>query len=42
MDHPIFTASVLAAGLLLTVVAQWRGWRPSLRTALVVGIGLQA
>lgn len=41
MDHPIFTASVLAAGLLLTVVAQWRGWRPSLRTALVVGIGLR-
>lgn len=41
MDHPIFTASVLLAGLLLAAVAHWRGWRPSLRAALVVGIGLR-
>ncbi|GAA2117530.1 glycosyltransferase 87 family protein [Actinomadura alba] len=41
MDQPIFTASLLAAGSVLAVVAQWRGWRPSLRTALAVGIGLR-
>jgi hypothetical protein len=41
MDHPIFTAFVLFAGLVLAVVAQWRGWRPSLRIALVIGIGLR-
>jgi hypothetical protein len=41
MDHPIFTTSVLVAGLLLSVVALWRGWRPSLRAALVVGIALR-
>jgi hypothetical protein len=41
MDHPIFTASVLVIGLCLAVVAQWRGWRPTLPTALAVGIGLR-
>ncbi|WP_433182959.1 glycosyltransferase 87 family protein [Actinoallomurus sp. CA-150999] len=41
MDHPEFTAFVLVAGLLLAAAAQWRDWRPSLRTALGVGIGLR-
>jgi hypothetical protein len=41
MDHPEFTAFVLVAGLIAAAVAQWRGWRPSLRTALAVGIGLR-
>ncbi len=41
MDHPYFTAFVLVAGLITSVVAQWRGWRPSLRVALAVGIGLR-
>jgi hypothetical protein len=41
MDHPIITASVLVAGLILSALALWRGWRPSLRTALAVGIALR-
>ncbi len=41
MDHPIFTASVLIAGLVLSAIAYWRGWRPSLRVALAVGVGLR-
>jgi hypothetical protein len=41
MDHPYFTAFVLVAGLITALVAQWRGWRPSLRVALAVGIGLR-
>jgi hypothetical protein len=41
MDHPYFTAFILVAGLIMAVVAQWRGWRPSLRTTLAVGIGLR-
>lgn len=32
---------MLATGTALFVVAQWRGWRPSLRTALAVGIALR-
>jgi hypothetical protein len=41
MDHPYFTAFILVAGLIMAVIAQWRGWRPSLRTALVVGVVLR-
>ncbi|HEY7483709.1 MAG TPA: glycosyltransferase 87 family protein [Streptosporangiaceae bacterium] len=41
MDHPIFTTSVLVVGLALAVVAQWRGWRPSLRVSLAVGIAFR-
>jgi hypothetical protein len=41
MDHPVFTAFVLVAGMIVAVVAQWRGWRPSLRVALAVGVGLR-
>jgi hypothetical protein len=41
MDHPEFTAFILVAGLITAGLAQWRGWRPSLRTALAVGIGLR-
>jgi hypothetical protein len=41
MDHPYFTAFVLVAGLTMAVLAQWRGWRPSLRTTLSVGLGLR-
>src|SRR3569833_217701 len=37
MDHPYFTAFILVAGLIMAVLAQWRGWRPSLATALAVG-----
>lgn len=41
MDHPIITTFVLVSGLLLAVVAQRKGWRPSLWTALAVGIGFR-
>jgi glycosyl transferase family 87 len=41
MDHPVFVAFILVAGLIMAVLAQWRGWRPSLRTSLAVGIGLR-
>ena len=41
MDHPYLTALILVAGLIVGVLAQWRGWRPSLRTTLAVGIGLR-
>jgi hypothetical protein len=41
MDHPLITASVLLVGFLLSVLALWRGWRPSLRTALGTGIALR-
>jgi hypothetical protein len=41
MDHPYFTAFILVAGLIMAVLAQWRGWRPSLATTLAVGIGLR-
>ncbi len=41
MDHPIFTTSVLVTGFSLAVVGQWRGWRPSLRVSLAVGLGLR-
>jgi hypothetical protein len=41
MDHPYFTAFILVAGLIMAAVAHWRGWRPSLWTALGVGVGLR-
>jgi hypothetical protein len=41
MDHPVFVAFILVAGLIMAVLAQWRGWRPSLWTALAVGVGLR-
>jgi hypothetical protein len=41
MDHPELTAFILVAGLIASVLALWRGWRPSLWTALSVGIGLR-
>lgn len=42
MSNAIFTAAVLIAGLLAASVAHRRGKRPTLRTALIVGIGLRA
>lgn len=41
MDHPEITAFILVAGLITAVLAQWRGWRPSLWTTFGVGIGLR-
>lgn len=41
MDHPYFTAFILVAGLIMAVLAQWRGWRPSLWTTLGTGIALR-
>lgn len=41
MDHPFLTTFVLVGAFALALIAQWRGWRPSLRVALAVGIGLR-
>jgi hypothetical protein len=41
MDHPLFTTFVLLTGVALAVLAHLRGWRPSLRISLSVGIGLR-
>ncbi|GAA3427148.1 hypothetical protein GCM10018953_43310 [Streptosporangium nondiastaticum] len=38
MDYAIQTGFVLAAGVVLALVAQWRHWRPSLTMAIAVGI----
>lgn len=41
MDYAILTGVVLVVGVVLAVVAQWRGWRPGLPVALAVGIGFR-
>jgi hypothetical protein len=41
MDHPVITTIVLVGAFALALIAQWRGWRPSLRVALMVGVGLR-
>jgi hypothetical protein len=41
MDHPLITTFLLVGAFALALVAQWRGWRPSLGVALLVGIGLR-
>jgi hypothetical protein len=41
MDHPVYTAFILVAALLVAALAHWRGWRPSWWTALAVGVGLR-
>lgn len=41
MDHPLFVTFVLVVGLALAVIAQRRGWSPSLRTSLAVGVAFR-
>jgi hypothetical protein len=41
MDHPFLTTIILVGAFALALIAQWRAWRPSLRVALTVGIGLR-
>ncbi|GAA3114697.1 hypothetical protein GCM10010466_02160 [Planomonospora alba] len=41
MDNAILTGIVLVTGVVLALVAQWRGWRPSLPVILAVGIGVR-
>ncbi|GAA2860798.1 hypothetical protein GCM10010517_19460 [Streptosporangium fragile] len=38
MDYAILTGIVLVTGVVLALVAQWRGWRPSLLTVMAVGV----
>ncbi|GGS88771.1 hypothetical protein GCM10010156_54010 [Planobispora rosea] len=38
MDYAIPTGIILVTGVVLALAAQWKGWRPSLLTALIVGI----
>ncbi|MDH2430144.1 hypothetical protein [Sphaerisporangium sp. TRM90804] len=41
MDYAILTGCVLVTGVVLAVLAQWKGWKPSLAVALAVGIGFR-
>lgn len=41
MEHPVLAGLVLALGFAAAVYAQRRGLEPSLRTSLIVGIGLR-
>ncbi|MEV5330138.1 hypothetical protein AB0K67_39000 [Nonomuraea sp. NPDC052634] len=41
MDYAALTGIVLAAGVILALVAQWRGWRPPLWVSLTVGIAVR-
>ncbi|MBG0828637.1 hypothetical protein HS041_12745 [Planomonospora sp. ID67723] len=38
MDYAIPTGIILVTGVVLALVAQWRGWRPSLPVVLAVGV----
>ncbi|MEU3169980.1 hypothetical protein [Streptosporangium sp. NPDC006930] len=41
MDYAILTGFVLVTGVVLALVAQWKGWRPSLLVVLGVGIAFR-
>ncbi|WP_084964698.1 hypothetical protein [Thermoactinospora rubra] len=42
MDYAVLTGIVLVGGVALALVAQWRDWRPSLTTAVLVGLAVRA
>ena len=41
MDYAIPTGIILVTGVVLAIVAQWKGWRPSLAVILGVGIAFR-
>ncbi|MFC6085553.1 hypothetical protein [Sphaerisporangium aureirubrum] len=41
MDNAILTGALLVTGVVLALLAQWKGWKPSLTVALAVGIGFR-
>ncbi|SDL64984.1 hypothetical protein SAMN05421874_1268 [Nonomuraea maritima] len=41
MDYALLTGTVLVAGLVLAIVAQWRDWRPPLIVAVLVGVAVR-
>ncbi|MGW4643751.1 hypothetical protein ACWEN6_34890 [Sphaerisporangium sp. NPDC004334] len=41
MDNAILTGCVLVSGVVLAIVAQWKGWRPSPAVTLAVGVGVR-
>ncbi|TQS28638.1 hypothetical protein [Microbispora sp. KK1-11] len=41
MEYAIPTSIVLVAGVVLALVAQWKGWRPSLAVTLTLGIAVR-
>ncbi|GGM84703.1 hypothetical protein GCM10010106_34340 [Thermopolyspora flexuosa] len=41
MDYAIPTGIILVTGVVLAIVAQWKGWRPSLPVILAVGIAFR-
>jgi hypothetical protein len=41
MDNAILTGFLLVTGVVLALLAQWKGWKPSLAVALAVGIGFR-
>jgi hypothetical protein len=41
MDYAIPTGIVLVTGVVLALVAQWKGWKPSLAVTLTIGVGFR-
>jgi hypothetical protein len=41
MDYAIPTGIVLVTGVVLALVAQWKGWKPSLAVTLAIGVGFR-
>ncbi|MEO3814196.1 hypothetical protein ABGB17_34800 [Sphaerisporangium sp. B11E5] len=41
MDNAILTGCLLVTGVVLALLAQWKGWKPSFAVTLAVGIGFR-
>ncbi|SEM14174.1 hypothetical protein [Nonomuraea pusilla] len=41
MEYAVLTGTVLVAGVVLALVAQWRDWRPPLYVAVLIGIAVR-
>ncbi|WP_219464476.1 hypothetical protein [Nonomuraea rhizosphaerae] len=41
MEYAVLTGTILVAGVLLALIAQWRDWRPPLYVAVLVGIAVR-
>jgi len=41
MEYAVLTGTILVAGVLLALIAQWRDWRPPLLVAVLVGVAVR-